>query len=615
MKIEEFEQRLRDSVLIADGAMGSLLYETLGPQRCMDELNATRAEEVFRIHMAYLEAGAHIIETNTFGANRNKLSAFGLEDRVAELNHRGVKIAREAREAAKHDVLIAGSIGPLGIVRQVRDSPGPQVQEIFREQAEALEERGVDFFILETFGDAEELAAAVTAIRSFSQMPIVAQLTYSEDGSTFGGTRPRDAWTILHERGIQVIGANCSVGPQDHLRILQELAGVAGSFPMSAMPNVGFPQRAGDRVIYPKSSPEYFDLFAREAVVLGARILGGCCGTTPEHIRAMVHAVQGKHVASGVRAVTAVEPAAETHPVTAREPESAMWRKIQAQQFVISVEIDPPKGTSIERILEQVRNVMASKQVDAIDINSGALARVGMDALSLAGALEARGIETIPHLTTRDANLIGLQATLLGAWTVGGVRNVLSITGDPPSLGSYPESLGVYEVDSIGLVKVMARLNQGTDWAGKNIGGATNFTIGVAVNPLAEDLDEELRRFHAKVEAGAHFAMTQPIFDPEHWEDFLKRMGEKSPIPILVGLWPLSSYKQALRLHNEVPGIVIPEPLLKQLDAAGAGARDVGFALGRKLLDWAKGARSSGIVGAYLIPPFKRYEEILDMFS
>jgi homocysteine S-methyltransferase len=399
------------------------------------------------------------------------------------------------------------------------------------------------------------------------------------------------------------------------LRILQELAAVAGPFPMSAMPNVGFPQRTGDRVIYPKSSPEYFDSFAREAVVLGARILGGCCGTTPEHIRAMVRAVQGKHAPAKVRAPATVEATAETHPTTPREPESALWRKIQAQQFVISVEVDPPKGTSIERILEQVRNVMASKCVDAIDINSGALARVGMDALSLAGALETRGIETIPHLTTRDANLIGLQANLLGAWTVGGVRNVLSITGDPPSLGSYPESLGVYEVDSIGLVKVMARLNQGTDWAGKNIGGATNFTIGVAVNPLAEDLDEELRRLHAKVEAGAHFAMTQPIFDPEHWETFLQRMGGKSPIPILVGLWPLSSYKQALRLHNEVPGIVIPELLLRQLESAGATARDVGFALGRRLLEWARGARGSGIVGAYLIPPFKRYEEILDLFS
>src|SRR3984893_14860437 len=262
MKIEEFEQRLRHSVLVADGAMGSLLHETLGPQRCMDELNATRAEAVFRIHMAYLEAGAHIIETNTFGANRNKLSAFGLEDRVAELNHRGVKIAREAREAAKHEVLIAGSVGPLGVIRQVREAPVEQFQEFFREQAEALEERGVDFFILETFSDLEELSAAVAAIRSFSQLPIVAQLTYSEEGTTFSGTRPRDAWAALHELGIQAIGANCSVGPQDHLRILQDLAEVAGSFPMIAMPNVGFPQRAGDRVIYPKSSPEYFDLFA-----------------------------------------------------------------------------------------------------------------------------------------------------------------------------------------------------------------------------------------------------------------------------------------------------------------------------------------------------------------
>ena len=614
MRIDEFQQRLRDSVLIADGAMGSLLYETLGPQRCVDELNATRAEEVFRVHMAYLEAGAHIIETNTFGANRNKLGAFGLEERVTEFNHRGVKIAREAREAARHEVLIAGSIGPLGMIRDPREATPENFQKIFREQAEALEERGVDFFVLETFGNPAEVVAAIEAIRSFSQLPIVAEMTYSEEGSTFSGTRPKDVWALLHERGVQAIGANCSVGPQDHLRILQELAAVAGSFPMSAMPNVGFPQRAGDRVIYPKSSPEYFDLFAREAVVLGARILGGCCGTTPEHIRAMVQAVKGMHPAAGAHAVTVVEAAPEARPAAAREPESALWRKIQAQKFVISVEIDPPKGTSIDRVLEQVQNVMASKKVDAIDVNSGPLARVGMDALSLSGALEARGIETIPHLTTRDANLIGLQAMLLGAWAVGGVRNVLAVTGDPPSLGSYPESFGVYEVDAIGLVKVMAKLNQGLDWGGKNLGGATNFTIGVAVNPLAEDLDEELRRFHLKVEAGAHFAMTQPIFHPEHWEQFLKRLGGKAPIPILVGLWPLSSYKQALRLHNEVPGIVIPEALLKQLEAAGASARDHGFALARKLLDWARGARHLGIAGAYLIPPFKRYEEILDLF-
>jgi methionine synthase I (cobalamin-dependent)/5,10-methylenetetrahydrofolate reductase len=615
MRIEDFEQRLRDSVLISDGAMGSLLYETLGPQRNIEELNATRAEAVFRIHMAYLEAGAHIIETNTFGANRMKLRAVGLEERVAEFNHRGVKIAREAREAAKQDVLIAGSIGPLGGARQGWEKEFEQAGEVFREQAEALEERGVDFFMLETFSELNELQAAVEAIRSFSKLPIVAHLTYSEEKTTFDGTSPKGSFAALRQMGVQAIGANCSVGPQDHLRILQDLSQVAGSFPISSMPNVGFPQRAGDRVIYPKSSPAYFDLFARDAVSLGARILGGCCGTTPEHIRAMVQAVADRRPAKDVKVTASAETATEIAAVAAREPESGLWRKIQAGKFVVSVEIDPPKGTSIDRIIEQVDHVMASKHVDSIDINSGPLARVGMDALTLAGALERRGVETIPHLTTRDANLIGLQASLLGAWAVGGVRNVLAITGDPPSQGSYPETTGVYEVDSIGLVKVMAHLNQGTDWAGKNIGGATNFTIGVALNPLADDPDEELRRFDLKVKAGAHFAMTQPIFDADHWSGFVKRMGGKPPIPILVGIWPLSSYRQAMRLNNEVPGIVVPDALLKQLESAGSSARDHGFALARHLLDWARGARTMGISGAYLIPPFKRYEEILDLFQ
>src|ERR1700733_10778089 len=320
MRIDEFQQRLRDSVLIADGAMGSILYETLGPQRCVDELNATRAEEVFRVHMSYLEAGAHIIETNTFGANRNKLGAFGLEDRVTEFNHRGVKIAREAREAARHEVLIAGSMGPPGVFRDPRDATPEFFRTLYREQAEALEERGVDFFVLETFGNPGELVAAIEAIRSFSQLPIVAELTYSEEGSTFSGAHPKDAWALLHERGVQVIGANCSVGPQGHLRSLQDLAAVAGPFPTSAMPNVGFPQRAGDRVIYPKSSPEYFDWFAREAVGLGARILGGCCGTTPEHIRAMVQAVKDSRPATDTRAVTVVEAVPEARPTAARGP-------------------------------------------------------------------------------------------------------------------------------------------------------------------------------------------------------------------------------------------------------------------------------------------------------
>ena len=621
MRIDDFNERLRQAVLIADGAMGSLLYEAVGPQRCVEELNAAHPDAVFRVHQAYIEAGAQIIETNTFGANRHKLAQFGLSDRVAELNHRGVKIAREAREAAKHEVLIAGSVGPLGIIHQVMDQPDVEVSAIFKEQAVALEERGVDLFILETFSDLDELIAAIDAIRSFSRLPIVAQLTYSEEGTTIGGIRPPDAWEKLKDKQIQAVGTNCTVGPQLLLPVLRELAACAG-LPLSAMPNAGFPKRIGDRTVYPRSSPEYFALFAQEAADLGARILGGCCGTTPEHIQAMAEAVKKLNPSrsrpgrdSAGASIEVLEPAERIRRVAAREPESKLWGKIEAQKFVVSVEIDPPKGVSIDRIVEQVSRVSSSGRVDAIDINSGTLARVGMDALVLAGALEAHGFETIPHLTGRDANIIGLQAMLLGAWAVGGVRNVLAITGDPPSLGDHPETSGVFEVDSIGLVKILRRLNQGTDWAGKSLGGATNFTIGVAVNPVADDLDEELRRFEAKIEAGAHFAMTQPIFDPEHWQAFLKRLGGRSPIPVIVGVWPLVSYKQAQRLNNEVPGIVIPELTLREMENAGERARERGFALARRMLDWARTARASGIAGAYLIPPFKRYEEILELFA
>lgn len=620
MKTEDLNERLRDSVLIGDGAMGSMLYEMLGPQRCLDELNSTQAEAVFRVHQTYLEAGAQIIETNTFGANRHKLAALGLGDRAGEFNHRGVKIAREAREAARHEVLIAGSIGPLGTLRQGKQLPPDEIHEIFREQAAALEERGVDLYILETFSELEEILDAIDAIRSFSKLPIVAQLTYSEEGSTVDGTRPEDAVAKIKTKDVQVIGANCTIGPQLLLPILGELANLTknSSIRVSGMPNAGFPKRVGDRIVYPKSSPEYFAQFARDAASLGVRILGGCCGSTPEHVRAMVDAMKNFRPSRAAQVSQAggaveetLEPREKTRHLASREPESLLWKKIQSGKFVVSVEIDPPKGTSIDRVLEQVKRVMASGKVDAIDINSGTLARVGMDALVMAGALEAHGVETIPHLTTRDANIIGLQAMLLGAWSIGGVRNVLAITGDPPSLGDHPETSGVYEVDSVGLVKVMARLNQGTDWAGKNLGGATNFTIGVAVNPVADDIENEIKRFFAKVEAGAHFAMTQPIFDPEHWHTFLKRIGGASPVPVLVGLWPLTSYKQALRLNNEVPGIVIPEATLKELESAGSAARDRGFVLARRMLDWAR----TELPGAYLIPPFKRYEEVLELFS
>jgi len=608
VKIEDFNERLKDSILIADGAMGSMLHEAVGTVRCFDELNTTEPEAVFRVHQAYIEAGAQIIETNTFGANRFKLAPLGLGDEVQRLNSRGVKIAREARESAAREVLIAGSMGPLGIGVQARHPEPDQILTVFHEQALALEERGVDLFILETFTYIEELLLAIDAIRSFSSLPIVAQLTYSEEGTTYSDVRPLLAAAMLKEKNVQVIGANCTLGPQSLLPILQELAN-SGCASISGMPNAGFPKREGDRIVYPKSSPAYFAEFAREAAEIGVRILGGCCGTTPAHIRAMAEAVKSLRPASAQATVAVVATAQRAAVVQEREPESKLWKKLQKKEFVVCVEIDPPKGISLDRIFEQVDKVMASGKVDAIDINSGAMARVGMDALIVAGALEARGVETVPHLTTRDQNIIGLQAMLLGAWTVGGVRNVLGITGDPPSVGDYPEASGVYEVDSVGLTKILHRLNQGTDWAGKTLGGQTNFTIGVALNPMADDLDNEIARFHAKIEAGAHFAMTQPLFDPAHWHAFLKKLGGRPPIPVLIGVWPLNSYKQALRLNNEVPGIVIPEPLLKSMEAAGASARECGFEVAREMLKWA----CTEMAGAYLIPPFKRYEEILEI--
>jgi methionine synthase / methylenetetrahydrofolate reductase(NADPH) len=609
VKILEFNEMLKDSILIADGAMGSLLHEAVGSQRCFDELNATEPEAVFRVHQAYIDAGAQIIETNTFGANRFKLAPLGLGDEVQKLNSRGVKIAREARESASREVLIAGSIGPLGLGVQSRHPEPEEIQSIFREQALALEERGVDLFCLETFSYIEELQLAIDAIRSFSGLPIIAELTYAEEGTTYGDMRPASAAELLKGKNVQVIGANCTLGPQSLLPILGELASVA-DIRISGMPNAGFPKREGDRIVYPKSSPEYFALFAREAAALGVSILGGCCGTTPAHIRAMADAVKSLRPAKhGVSAKVADVSAVKATPVLERAPESKFWKKLQAKEFVVCVEIDPPKGVSLDRIYEQVDKIMASGKADAIDINSGAMARVGMDALVVAGALEARGVETVPHLTTRDFNIIGMQAMLLGAWTVGGVRNVLGITGDPPSVGDYPETSGVYEVDSVGLVKILHRLNQGTDWAGKTLGGATNFTIGVALNPVADDLDNEIERFHAKVEAGAHFAMTQPLFDPEHWYSFVKKLGGPPAIPVLIGVWPLNSYKQALRLNNEVPGIMIPQPILKSMEEAGALARDRGFDVARNMLQWAR----TELAGAYLIPPFKRYEEILEI--
>lgn len=615
MKRSDLRARLQEQILVCDGAMGSQIYEQLGQIRCVEEANLLHPEAVLRIHLSYIKAGARIIETNTFGANRLKLGAVGLGDQFAQINRAAAKLAREAREASGVEVLIAGSIGPLGRAWYVTEPmPAKTARRVFREQAAALEERGVDLLILETFPSLQELEWAIEAVRGFSQLPVIAQLTYSEEGRTLAGDDAVESTRRLVDLDVDVVGANCSIGPQGILSVLHAMAGVEGAL-LSVQPNVGFPQRSGDRVIYPRSTPSYFAEFAREAAALRAVIIGGCCGTTPEHIRAIAEAVRSTAPQTQRGSLPSVKVAQpqppEPAPVEGPLPASTFYSKLQSGRFVVSVEIDPPKGINLDRILESVDRFRASGLVDAVDINSGTLARVGMDAVMLAGALERAGMETIPHLTTRDLNLIGLQAMLLGAWSVGGVRNVLAITGDPPVLGDHPEASGIYEVDSVGLVRIIARLNQGSDWAGKTLGGGTRFAIGVALNPTADDLDDELRRFEMKVEAGAHFAMTQPIFDPAIWESFLKRLGGPPPIPVLFGIWPLTSHRLALRLNNEVPGIVVPEPVLKRLESAGSAARDEGFRLARELFLWARTAAA----GAYIIPPFNKYEEALEVIA
>ena len=611
MTSQQLKDLLSQQVLVCDGAMGSQIYEHVVSLSCFEQANLEQAELVLRIHLAYINAGAGVIETNTFGANRIKLTPHGLGDKTGQVNQRAVKIAREAREASGKDVLIAGSIGPLGTGWK-REEPdaGEVAREVFREQALALEERGVDLLLLETFPSLQEITWAIESILSFTSLPVIAQLAYTTEGRTLAGDKPRIAAERLRDLGVDVVGANCSVGPQDSLTILQRLAEVDG-IRLSVQPNAGFPHRVGDRIIYPKATPDYFAEFACEAARLGASLIGGCCGTNPGHIRGIADAV--KNLAPQLkRAKTPSAPrtiVVEPPPLTdaGETPPSTFYRKILENSFPVSIELDPPKGTNIDRLLRAATTFKEDGRVDAVDVNSGALARVGMDATMLCAALERTGIETIPHLTTRDMNIIGLQANLLGAWAVCGIRNMLCITGDPPALGDHPEVVGIYEVDAIGLVRLIAHLNNGTDWAGKALGGRTNYAISVAVNPTAEDLDEEVRRFEQKVEAGAHFAMTQPIFDPAVYDEFLKRLGGSSPIPIVIGVWPLSSYKLAVRLHNEVPGIVIPEPVQQALKQAGPKARDTGFDLAREIFAWARTAAA----GAYIIPPFNKYEQAL----
>ena len=586
--------------ICCDGGMGSLITSAVSRLRCPEEANLRAPESVLALHLGFIRAGAELIETNTFGANRRKLAARFLEDEVERINSEAVKIAREARQVSGAQVLIAGAIGPLGDVGDAED----ERRALFAEQAELLEARGVDLFFVETFYDLDELETAVEAVRAVSSLPVVALLTFDEDGETLAGVSARDAAQRLRALGVDAIGANHGIGPQACLTAL-ELMGSDGP-PLAALPNLGLAGLAGGRIIFPHATPEYFSEFAAQAIALGARLVGGCCGTTPTEIAAIRSALdEGRRPRAPFHA--AERELAVAH--VSVEHETRLARDLREGRWVVSIQLDPPLGGSHAGMLEVAAAVQDSGLAGFVDINDNATARAAMSGLMMAAAIERSvGIETIPHLTPRDSTIMGLESLLLGVHAEG-VRNILAVTGDPPEVGDYPGSEGVYELDSIGLTRLISHLNAGEDYNGKSIDAPTGFFPGVAVNPTADDLDLEIQRFRAKVDAGARFAMTQILFDLAHLDRFLDELGGSSPVPLLVGLFPVWSYRLAQRLHNEVPGIVVPDELQQALLDAGAGAAEIGLEHTRRL--YAESREKAA--GVYVVAPFRKPLAALDV--
>jgi methionine synthase / methylenetetrahydrofolate reductase(NADPH) len=600
-----FEERLKTGpIVVGDGGMGVLVSGASPRLRCPEEANLRAPETVVSLHVSFINAGADLIETNTFGANRRKLAAHYLEDEMEAINSSAVKLARDAREISGRDVFIAGSIGPLG---ELADVTPEQRHEIFAEQASALQARGVDLFIVETFFELDELKAALEAVRSVSSLPIVAMLTFDEQGETLGGVTARQAIEALGDTGLAAIGANHGAGIHAALTALNEMHRTDGDLPLAAMPNIGLASMAGSRIVFPHATPEYFADFAAHARDLGAKIIGGCCGTTPIEIAAIAEAVTDQRVAGSPLVVHEREVVLSVVE-TAEDTELA--RMLREEEWVVSVQLDPPLGGNHRGMLDVARGLEQGGAA-IVDLNDNATARAGMSALMLSVAIErATGLETIPHLTTRDATVLGLESMLLGAHAEG-IRNVLAVTGDPPEVGDYPGSRGVYEIDSIGLVQLMSHLNRGEDYNGRGIDAATSFHIGVAVNPSADDVELELDRYRRKIDSGAHFAMTQIVFDLEYLDRFLDRLGGESPIPMLVGIFPVWSHALALRLHNEVPGIIVPESLQEALRDAGPDGPQVGMEMARELVE---GARSRA-AGVYLVAPFRRPLGVLELLA
>ncbi|HEX9565332.1 MAG TPA: bifunctional homocysteine S-methyltransferase/methylenetetrahydrofolate reductase [Gemmatimonadaceae bacterium] len=617
-----------EAVMVFDGAMGTMLYARgVFINRCYDELNTRSPDLVRDVHAEYAAAGAEVLETNTFGANRLKLAQYGLESHVAEINRAA---ARLARQVAGDQALVAGAVGPLGI----RLEPyGPtsleEARAAFAQQMTPLKEGGADAFIIETFGDLDEIAQAVAAARQVdASTPVIAQMTIGTDGRTPFGATPEDVVRWLDALGADIVGLNCSVGPQGILEGIERMAPIT-TRKLSAQPNAGMPREVAGRAMY-MASAEYMASYARHLVQAGAKIVGGCCGTTPEHIRAIAAGIRplAPRLARGVVARASAgrtAPAGTTtdSPVTTREArgldpfpfaERSKWAaKLAAREFVTSVEIVPPRGVNAEKMLTDVAALKAAG-LDAVNVPDGPRAQSRMGALLTSLLIEQRvGIETVTHYCCRDRNLLGMLSDLLGASAVG-LRNILLITGDPPKMGPYPDATAVFDIDSIGLTNLVNNLNHGMDPGGNPIGEPTRYVIGVGCNPAAIDPSVELRRFMYKVEAGAEFAVTQPVFDAAQLERFLREIAAVR-IPVVAGIWPLVSVRNAEFLANEVPGVVVPDEVITRMRRANDQSREhavaEGIAMAREMLTRVREA----VDGVQVSAPFGKVDLALQVFA
>jgi homocysteine S-methyltransferase len=595
--------------------MGTFLHERGIPyDQCFDELNLSKPSLVEAIHRDYLVAGAELIETNTFGANALRLGPHGLEEKVRLVARQGVKVARAAREIVGVNAIVAGSIGPLGKPLEPFGTVAiADAERTFGAAAEGLLEGGCDCFILETFQDLNEILAALRAVKRVSlDLPVIAQMTFGLDGKTQYGHTPDLVVKALKQAGASVVGINCAVGPQPTLEVLEEILAAADGTPVSAMPNAGLPRFVEGRFLY-LASPEYFADFAARAVALGVQIVGGCCGTTPAHIRAMrerlASQLPAEKLAPGAEVrVIEPSPAPVSPPAVTEQPE--LLQRLR-EKFLVSVEIDPPRGINTTKVMEAAR-LMAQRGVDCVNIADSPLARIRMSAMALAYQIHTHfpRLQIILHFTTRDRNLMGLQSDLLGAHALG-IRNILCLTGDPPSLGDYPNATAVFDTDAPGLMRIVQHMNQGTDLAGTSIGAVTHFAAGCGVNPTATDLDAEFEYVKRKLDAGPQFVMTQPVYELGCWERFVERLSGLSKIPIMIGILPLQSYRHAEFLHNEVPGIQVPDWIRKRMHEAGNEGQRVGVELARDLLLKCKESAN----GVYLMPSFGRYENCLEVLE